>query len=284
MMWGCSFLIVQNAVYVLPPLAFNAIRFIGASLLLGLIITLFYRSQWRDISVKMLLHGALLGLILFAGYGFQTVGLLYTSTSNAGFITGLSVVLVPFISIALLRHKLSRYTWISAVLATIGLYGLTLSDGSFVLNRGDGLILLCAFAFALHIGFTAIYAPRYATLPLVTIQLGVVGILSIIFSFCTEHIAPSTGEAITLLLRPEVLTALLVSIGPTSAFAFWIQTACQQYTTPTRVAIIFAMEPVFAAITGLTFAGESLGLSAIAGCICIFIAMIIAEMKSEERK
>ena len=76
MMWGCTFLIVQHAVRVLPPLAFNGIRFLGAAVLLALIIAFFYRSQWRDISGKMLLHSCLLGLFLFLGYAFQTVGLL----------------------------------------------------------------------------------------------------------------------------------------------------------------------------------------------------------------
>lgn len=71
---------------------------------------------------------------------------------------------------------------------------------------------------------------------------------------------------------------MLISIGPTSAFAFWIQTACQKYTTPSRVAIIYAMEPVFAAVTGLLFGGETLGVSALLGCGCILAAMLLAEL------
>ncbi|MNB87122.1 EamA-like transporter family protein [compost metagenome] len=73
-----------------------------------------------------------------------------------------------------------------------------------------------------------------------------------------------------------MLWALLISIGPTSAFAFWIQTACQKYTTPSRVAIIYAMEPVFAAFTGLVFGGEKPGLSAGLGCLLILAAMLTA--------
>ncbi len=124
-MWGCTFLIVQHAVRVLPPLAFNGIRFVGAAVLLALIITVFYRGQWRAVSIRMLLHACLLGLFLFLGYAFQTVGLLYTTTSNAGFITGLSVVLVPFLALILLKHPISRFTWLSALLAACGLYLLT---------------------------------------------------------------------------------------------------------------------------------------------------------------
>ncbi|MOA02866.1 EamA-like transporter family protein [compost metagenome] len=99
----------------------------------------------------LILHAGLLGFFLFLGYGFQTIGLLYTSTSNAGFITGLSVVLVPFLSVLLLKHKMTRYTWISALLAALGLYLLAFSGSSYSLNRGDVFILLCAAAFALHV-------------------------------------------------------------------------------------------------------------------------------------
>ncbi|CAM2984540.1 DMT family transporter [Paenibacillus sediminis] len=279
MMWGCTFLIVQNAVKVLPPLAFNGFRFIGASLLLALIISIFYRDQWRQMSRKMWLHGALLGIFLFLGYGLQTMGLLYTTTSNAGFITGLSVVLVPMIAATLLRHKLSRYTWFSVLLAAAGLYMLTFSGGIMKWNYGDMLILLCAVAFALQIAFTGIYAPHYPALALSVIQLAVVGVLSTIFSFFIEDVGP-LSQTLDLLVQPDVLIALLISIGPTSAFAFWIQTACQQYTTPSRVAVIFTMEPVFAAFTGVFFAGEKIGTLALFGCLLILIGMITAELKS----
>ncbi|MCM2996115.1 DMT family transporter [Paenibacillus cellulositrophicus] len=283
MMWGCTFLIVQHAVRVLPPLAFNGIRFLGAAVLLALIITFFYRSQWRDISCKMLLHSCLLGLFLFLGYAFQTVGLLYTTTSNAGFITGLSVVFVPFLALLLLKSPISRYTWISALLAAAGLYLLAFAGTALTLNKGDFLIFLCAVAFALHVAYTGVFAPRYSALPLAAMQMAVVGLLSLLSSLLFEDVGPLTQVA-DRLLKPEVIWALLVSIGPTSAFAFWIQTVCQKYTNPSRVAVIFAMEPVFAALTGVTFGGEVLGAAAGLGCICIFAGMILAELKSAPRE
>lgn len=283
MMWGCTFLIVQHAVRVLPPLAFNGIRFLGAAVLLALIITFFYRSQWRDISGKMLLHSCLLGLFLFLGYAFQTVGLLYTTTSNAGFITGLSVVFVPFLALLLLKSPISRYTWISALLAAAGLYLLAFAGTALTLNKGDFLIFLCAVAFALHVAYTGVFAPRYSALPLAAMQMAVVGLLSLLSSLLFENVGPLTQVA-DRLLKPEVIWALLVSIGPTSAFAFWIQTVCQKYTNPSRVAVIFAMEPVFAALTGVTFGGEVLGAAAGLGCICIFVGMILAELKSAPRE
>ncbi|MCJ8013172.1 DMT family transporter [Paenibacillus sp. KQZ6P-2] len=282
LMWGCTFLIVQNAVRVLPPLAFNGIRFIGAAILLALIITVFYRGQWRTINRRMLLHSCLLGLFLFMGYAFQTVGLLYTTTSNTGFITGLSVVLVPFLALILLKHPISRFTWLSAVLAAFGLYLLTFAGSTLVFNKGDFLVFLCAIAFALHIAYTGIFAPQYPALPLAALQMAVVGILSCLGSMLFEDVGP-IAQTMDRLAQPEVLWALLVSIGPTSAFAFWIQTVCQKYTSPSRVAVIFAMEPVFAALTGVWFGGETLGIEAGIGCLCIFTGMILAELKSASR-
>ncbi len=214
------------------------------------------------------------------GYGFQTMGLLYTTTSNTGFITGLSVVLVPFLSLALLKHAISRYTWFSAALAAVGLYLLAFAGSALSLNKGDALILLCAIAFALQVAYTGVYAPHYPVLPLATLQLAFVGLFSIIASLIFEGTGPlaSSGE---LIRDPDVLLALLISIGPTSAFAFWIQTACQKYTTPSRVAIIYATEPVFAVFTGVAFGGERLGIPALLGCGWILGAMLLAELSPE---
>lgn len=279
-MWGCTFLIVQHAVRVLPPLAFNAIRFIGAALLLALIIAVFYRQEWKQLSWSMAGHAALLGLFLFLGYSFQTVGLLYTSTSNAGFITGLSVVIVPFLSFWLLKHRISRFTWISALLAAAGLYLLAFAGTQgLALNRGDALVFLCAIAFGLHVAYTGVFAPRYPALPLASLQMLVVGVLSAAGSLLFERSASWT-ETAGQLMQPEVWLALLVSIGPTSAFAFWIQMVAQKFTSPSRVAVIFAMEPVFAAATGVLFGGERLGLAAGIGCMCILGGMLLAELKS----
>lgn len=279
-MWGCTFLIVQHAVRVLPPLAFNGIRFIGAALLLALIIAAFYRHEWKQLSWSMAGHAALLGLFLFLGYSFQTVGLLYTSTSNAGFITGLSVVIVPFLSFWLLKHRISRFTWISAFLAAVGLYLLAFAGTrGLALNRGDALVFLCAIAFGLHVAYTGVFAPRYPALPLASLQMLVVGVLSAAGSLLFERSASWSATA-GQLMQPEVWLALLVSIGPTSAFAFWIQTVSQKFTSPSRVAVIFAMEPVFAAATGVLFGGERLGLAAGLGCLCILGGMLLAELKS----
>jgi drug/metabolite transporter (DMT)-like permease len=156
---------------------------------------------------------------------------------------------------------------------------LTFAGSSLNLNKGDSLIFLCAIAFALHVVYTAIYAPSYPALLLSTLQMLIVGLLSLFSSLLFENLGP-IHQVIDQLVQPEVLLALLISIGPTSAFAFWIQTVCQRFTSPARVAIMFAMEPVFAAFTGVIYGGELLGSLAIIGCICILTVMIMTELKS----
>ncbi|MBD8500039.1 DMT family transporter [Paenibacillus arenosi] len=276
--WGASFIVVQVAVQTLPPLAFNAVRFIGSALLF-LVVLLCSRVKLKDrLSPKLALHGMILGVCLFAAYALQTVGLLHTTTTNTGFITGISVVLVPFFSVILTQQKLALPTWIAAVLALVGLYLLTFNGQAFQWNYGDMLVLLCAVCFALHIAFTGIYASLHDTIALVTIQLTTVGVLSMISSLLLEPLQ-SPAELMEAVLDPQVLFALVVSIGLSTAFAFWAQTWCQKHISAARVALIFATEPVFAAITGIAFAGEKLGTLAVWGCIFIFFSMIVAEWK-----
>lgn len=280
LVWGSTFLVVQHAVFVLPPLAFNTVRFAGAALLFGLVALLSRKRRRgsRSGTRQLLLHGALLGVFLFGGYAFQTIGLVYTTTTNAGFITGLSVVLVPFISLRLAKQRLQPPTWIAAVLALAGLYFLAFNGGAVQLNEGDGFVLLCSFCFALHIAFTGKYAAIHNTVLLVTVQFAVVALAAASSSFLFEP--QLTGAALwEALTEPKVIVALLISICISTAFAYWAQTWCQQYTSASRVAVIFAMEPVFAAITGVTFAGETLGLWAIVGCLLILAGMIVAELK-----
>jgi len=278
LIWGTTFLIVQHAVQALPPLAFNGIRFTGAALLFFIILIFVHRDWLKHVNKRLLWHGFVLGVLLFGGYGFQTYGLLYTTSSNAGFITGLSVVLVPFFSMWFLRQRLNWIAWLSAAVALIGLFLLSTGGASLSINFGDLLVLLCAICFALQIVATGRYAPEHPTLLLVTIQLGTVGILGIIGSILLEDTG-TMQDWIHLASQPEVLMALGITLLFGTAFAFWAQTYCQKYTSPARVAIIFAMEPVFAGITGYIWGNEKLGVTAIIGCVLMFISMLIAELR-----
>lgn len=277
LVWGTTFVIVQKAIAFLEPYSFNAIRFSIAALILVLILFLFNSSSLIHFkNNKLWISGVVLGFWLFLGYGFQTVGLLYTTSSKAGFITGLSVVLVPIFSYLLLKHKLNWQIGISSILAVAGLYFLTIHN-SLTLNIGDAYVLLCAISFALHIVFTGKFAKSFNALCLTVIQLTTVSVLSFFTALFTESwhemFAPE------MVLQPEVITALVITALFATALAFLAQTYFQSFTTPARVALIFAMEPVFAAITAFIMLGERLGPKALTGCFLILVGMILSEIK-----
>ncbi|GBF10849.1 DMT family transporter [Tepidibacillus infernus] len=278
LIWGTTFVMVQNAISILLPHSFNGIRFALASLILFPIILMIDRNSFTSLGKRGWIAGTLLGVFLFGGYAFQTVGLLYTSASKAGFITGLNVVLVPIFSILLLKVLPKWPTILGSILAAVGLYLLTMVETSSI-QFGDFLIFMCAIFFALQIVFTGKYAPNYPTLPLAWIQISVVAILSLIFAFLFEDF---THQVILgVILQKEVLFALFITAVFATTFAFVAQTMLQTYTTSTRVAIIFSMEPVFAALTSYLIQNERLTSFAIIGGLFIILGMILAEIPPE---
>jgi drug/metabolite transporter (DMT)-like permease len=279
--WGATFVIVQQAIAYLPPLSFNGIRFLLATLALTGWLLVFNRRQLHMLTKKTWLHGALMGLCLFGGYAFQTVGLLYITSSKAGFITGLSVVLVPLFSFLLFKQKLKVNGMTGIAIATAGLYLLTLGD-KLTIGKGDFLILLCAVSFALHILVTGLYSQHHPTLLLTIVQLFTVTILCTIFSFFLEDWHSALQPA--MLFKQHIIIALLITSLLATALAFLVQTSVQQYTTATRVALIFAMEPVFAALAGFFWANERLTALGMIGCLCIFAGMIITELPPLKKK
>jgi drug/metabolite transporter (DMT)-like permease len=166
--WGTTFVLVQNAIDFLEPFSFNSIRFLTAAILLFLWLILSDKKQLKQVDVKIILSGVFIGFWLYLGYATQTIGLLYTTTSKAGFITGLSVVLIPLFSMFILKHFPSKIAVFGVLTATIGLFLLTMTDVAS-LNNGDGFVFICAISFALQIIFTGKFASIYPTLLLTVI-------------------------------------------------------------------------------------------------------------------
>lgn len=273
--WGATFVLVQNAVALLEPFTFNAVRFGLAGLFLIAWLFTFKRNIISSLNKKLLFSGFIMGTWLFAGYALQTFGLLYTTSSKAGFITGLSVVLVPLFGFLFLKETPKRFAVFGVGIATIGLYLLTLGD-SFALNLGDVLVFFCAISFAAHIIVTGKYTPFYSTLWLTIVQILTVSLLSGISALFFEDWQRVFDSSV--MGSFHVMIALVICSFFATAIAFLAQTNFQKFTTPTRVALIFAMEPVFAAITAFFWADERLGAKALIGCLLIFIGMILAEL------
>jgi len=262
--WGATFVVVRDAVARVPPSAFIAMRFLAAAALLA---ALRPRQALRP-DLGLAAAGVVAGLALFAGYAFQTVGLQYTSASSAGFITGLAVVLTPLLGALLLHGPPGRWPATGALLAATGLALLTLQR--LELRRGDLLVLGCAFAFASHILLLGRYSPRHASYQLAVVQLATTGVLALAWAGVAGELRrPGSGQVWFAL----AVTAVLASAG-----GFLVQTRAQRDVSPTRTAVIFTMEPVFAALFAFWLAGERLSARGWLGAACIVAGMLVAEL------
>ncbi|RLQ95244.1 DMT family transporter [Falsibacillus albus] len=273
--WGTTFVIVQNALSVIPPMTFNFIRFLLAGiLLLPFLYFTKKRTQAKRMRLKLFASGIILGIFLFLGYSLQTIGLQYTTPSKAGFITGLSVVLVPLLSFAFLKRRAAPIVLVGAAFSAIGLYLLTFA-GSHAINKGDVYVFLCAIGFTFHILYTHTFSKNGSLLSLTIIQIFTVSILSGMASLAVEN--PFHAIKPDIIFSRNVLFAIMVtSVFATSA-AYLIQTISQTYTSPAKTAIIFTMEPVFAALTSYFWIHERLSGSAAMGCFFILSGMVLAE-------
>ena len=271
LIWGATFVMVKEAVAHFPVFAFLTIRFSFALLSLAPFIWVGHpsiggsslRLRWAELGA-----GSLVGLALVAGYGLQTVGLCHTTAAKTGFITGLSVVFVPLLGAILWRRRPPLGAPAGVVLATIGLALLTLGADLSV-AWGDLLVLGCALAFALHILGLSTLAPRIEPRVLTAIQIATVALVSALISRATEWPWSS--------LSGQVLWAALFTGVLATSLAYGVQTVAQRFTSATHTALIFAMEPVFAALFACLLAKERLGPPRWAGCGLILAGMLIVE-------
>ncbi|MEI2688815.1 MAG: DMT family transporter [Anaerolineae bacterium] len=282
--WGATFVMVQDAVTGFPVFAFLAMRFALAALVLLPFIAQSRRAEpdgrvqaapARMPALAALWPGILVGLALFAGYVFQTFGLRETTPAKAGFITGLSVALVPLGQALFLRRPPRRNSLIGVALATLGLALLTL-QADLSVSRGDLLVFACAVAFAVHILLMGRYAPDWPPLRLAFVQIATVAVLS---SAATVILERPIGWPAGNVWFAAAFTGLLAT-----AFAFFVQSRAQQATSPTHTALIFAAEPVFAGLFSFLLIGEMLGPRQILGSALIVAGMVVSEFRTTKDK
>lgn len=261
--WGSTFVVVKGALADASPLPFLALRFIFAGALLFLALS---RGK---LDRRALLPGAVLGVFLFFGYLFQTSGLVWTTPSKSAFITGFSVILVPLLVMAQ-GVRLRAANVGGALLGLAGLYFLVVPKGWQEVNRGDLLTLAGAAAFAVHIVLVGKYTRRFSFLHLVPVQILVVGLLS--------AVAMPLDPGRSLHWTGRLLAALVVTAVFATGVAFSVQNWAQQYTPAAHTALIFALEPVFAALSSRAVMGERLGGKVLLGCALILGGMVVSEV------
>jgi drug/metabolite transporter (DMT)-like permease len=263
--WGLTFTMVQDAVAILPTLAFLAYRFAGAT---AIVFPVFHR-RLAAMPREGWAAGLVMGAFLTAGYIFQTLGLEHTTPSDAGFITGLFVVLTPVLGALFLHQRISGLAWGAAAVSALGLYLLSGTGGDFSL-RGDGLVFLAAVSFAAHILATARAVGRYDVGALLVIQLGVAAVVCFVLAAVHGDLEVPHGAT--------VWSALVITAVFASALGFFVQTYAQQHAPPARTALILASEPAFAGLFGYLLAGDRLSAVAWLGAGLIMSAIVAVEL------
>lgn len=262
--WGSTFVIIKGALDLVGPHLLVATRFWIAAL----VLTALWVPRRRRISRSIAGHGLLAGALLWSSYVTQTIGLQSTGAGKVAFITGLNVVIVPLLAALLLRQRPGRATGLGVLLATGGLALLTL-DSTLSIQSGDLWVVLSAATFALHIVIIAYLAPRYPALDFALIQLWTVALLGTFVALVVERpAAPPAGAWPALLYLGVVATAVV----------FLLQVSAQRYTTATHTALIFALEPLFAALFALLLLGERLPPRGWLGGALILTGTLVAEL------
>jgi drug/metabolite transporter (DMT)-like permease len=248
LLFGASFVVVKEAVATLPPVGFVGWRFaVGATVLLAI-------SPPRQ--RQTVVRGVIAGLLLFTGYALQTRGLVETTASNSGLVTGLYVVLTPLLAAALARRRPRALVSLGAAVAFGGLATLTVTDG-FRLGAGDLWTIGGAVAYACHIVYLSRVAHRLPVIAFTGVQLAVTAVMGLAISALFEDFAvPDT----TAVAAAVIGTGVAVSAG-----AFLLQVWSQTILGPARTALILSLEPAFAALTGAVVLGERLGGRGVTG-------------------
>ena len=300
--WGTSFVAQKSGMDTISPLAFNGIRtLIGAFALLPVVWFLDRRCKGNagaagtdgitydepdpdDIKKQkklLLIGGISCGLFLMAAGNVQQIGMYYTTAGKAGFITALYVILVPIIGL-FLKKKIRPIFWACVLASAVGLYLLCIpADGGFTdINKGDIIILVCAFLFTGHILCIDYFSPKVDGVKLSCIQFFVAGIVTCILMFFVD---PALGfELPDMAALRGGLFELFYAGVMSCAVAYTLQVVAQADVNPTLSSMILCLESVFAVLAGAVILGEGMGAREIIGCILMLAAIMVAQMPSKE--
>jgi len=279
LLWGATFVIVKESLNDVSSMLFLTLRFGLASAILILIMAV-CKIKFDKRTIR---PGLFLGVLLFLIFVTQTIGLKYTTATNSGFITGSSVVMVPFVQMLVQKKNPGRSAITGCVLVFIGI--LFLSSGgnsvsSFLsqfgtnFNIGDGLTLLCAIFCAIHIVYIGILSRDFNNWLLLLIQLIVVAFLSLLFLFLFSSI---NIEPVHINFSNYLIFGILYTAIFTTLITIGLQLRYQKYVSATQAGIIYALEPLFAAIFAFFLLNEKIGMFGWIGCALIFLGLIISE-------
>jgi len=267
MIWGSSFLIVQDTLKLVGPFTFLAIRFGFAALVLAFL----FRKRLVHITYSEIVTGSIIGLFLFATYAFQTVALQYSTSSKVGFISGMYVPLVALLAIPFLKQKPTLGGILGIALSVFGLILVSLKNRfQITLGPGELLALACAFTSALHVISISKFAPKSDAINLTLVQIAIVGLFSLVAMPIARE--PFSSPPFTVWA-----SALFLGVVAT-AFSLAVMNWVQQFVSSTKAAMFYALELVWVSIFG-HFAGDNLSLLGWIGCASMLSSMVVGELR-----
>lgn len=267
--WGLAFVAQRIGMDYIGPFTFNGIRFALGSLSLLPIIFLTRSKTSAGNNDELIKSGIISGIFLFCGISFQQVGLVYTTAGKAGFITGLYVIIVPFLALFFKQETPSSGTWIGAVLASIGMYFLSVTQG-LDMNHGDLLIFFSAICFAFHLIIIGKFSNRFNAVQLSLVQCVVCTVLSLLVAAVFETFILSNILSASI---PLIYGGVL-SVG----VAYSLQIYGQKNSVASHAAIILSLESVVAAIGGWIILNEIFSGRAIFGCTLMLAGILISQL------
>ncbi len=276
MIWGFAFVAQRAGMEHTGPFMFNAIRFALGSISLLPLIWLFpdKKENKAKFDSKTLWFGGLfIGLALFIAASLQQIGVVYTTAGNAGFITGLYVVIVPMLGI-FFGKKTGLGIWIGALMALGGMYLLSVKEG-LQIQKGDLYVFFSAFFWASHMLLISHYAGRANAIKLAAIQFAVCSVFSFFPAFLTEQNSINGIFDATV----PILYGGIMSVG----VAYTLQVIGQRKAHPSIAAVILSTESVFALLGGWLLLSETVDLRSAIGCSLMFAGIIIAQIFEKQK-
>ena len=262
--WGSSFIVMQDTVDHIPVFQLLAIRFTLA----GLLLALLFRKRLMQSGKALLGHGAVCGVLLLSAYATQTFGLMTTTPGTNAFLTAVYCVMVPFMSWGLYRKRPTAYNWAAAVLCIVGI-GLISLSGDLTLGAGEALTLLSGVFYALHIMCLSRFGEKDDPVALTIVQFGVVAALSLGCTFLFESGTPLPALAVW----PQLMYLTVFATAATLV----LQSVGQSLTPPSQSAILLSLESVFGALFSVLMGMETLTLPILCGFTLVFVGVIVSE-------
>ena len=286
MLWGMGFVAQETAMDDIGPSLFVGIRFCIAALAVLPFAWREYNHLPSNKAVTFTLPNKLflvaIGAVFFFGMLLQQIGLVYTTVTKAGFLTGLYVLLVPLFLLMLLREHQHWMIWPCSLIALAGIFLINNTEVD-KLNFGDYLIIICSLFWAAHVITVGKLSQRInAPMIIACVQFSVCGLLGLLSYWLTAgslSIEPLIELSNLIAVIPEVLYTALVA----GAFAFSLQIIAQRYTSASSAAILLSSEALFAALFAVLFIGESLSFNGYLGCLLLFAAMLTIQLMPSKK-